>query len=180
MPVGPAPSEGDRGVLALLLGDWRLRRRIVPGGRWHGRARFRWAGPGVLEFDEAGLLRLETGATLRSGGAGRLTLNGAGVRLDRHHPALGWVPTHDLSFAPEGGWWVARATHVCAADRYDAEYRVRPGRLVVLTRVRGPRKAYRSLGVARRAVAGPGWPPARGCTIGAWPSAAPPRPSPAG
>jgi hypothetical protein len=123
-------------LIELLAGRWSVERRLEDrrsgrSGEFTGTATFTPDGDG-LRWTEQGRIRFGD----HDGPAGR--------RLSIAPAGDGWLvafddgrPFHALDLA--GGACVVE--HVCGADRYDGEYRLRdPDTLEVTWRVTGPRK----------------------------------------
>lgn len=121
----------------MLVGDWRLERRIVHGDghedRMTGLCRFTHAGPHLVQ-DESGTLEMATG---RFQAHRRYVWTEARGRLDVQFADM--RPFHSVPLGAER----AETVHLCAPDRYHVAYDFTgwPAWRTVWT-VEGPRKDY--------------------------------------
>ncbi|MBS0386771.1 MAG: hypothetical protein JSS00_15625 [Proteobacteria bacterium] len=138
-----------RSIFDVLPGAWSLSRQIddarFGAGDFSGTASFTAHGEDALLYREQGVLRL--GAW--RGPAWRqwlYSLEGDAL-LVRYPGTLAGL--HVFKFADAA---IARHTHQCGGDRYDAEFGVAPdGSLSLTYAVSGPAKDYRLRTLLRRA-----------------------------
>ena len=134
MKAGTALGAAD------FAGTWRLTRVIAdalgPDGKFAGRAVLEPAGPGWLDYREAGTLTLAGGGTFQAERRYRWIFEGARVAVS----FADGRPFH--AFRPEGAG--AGTDHPCGDDLYrvTVDFTAWPEWRTVW-RVTGPRKDYR-------------------------------------
>lgn len=139
--ISPAPAFEQ--VFAALAGEWRLDKNFSDGARFCGAARFIAIGANAMRLDEEGVLALATGSSLKAVRQWDWVLEeGRGLTIS-YPPESGGGVYHRFEPHFSAGEWTGNASHLCAADSYEAGYIFRPGFIYVAHRVTGPKKDYR-------------------------------------
>lgn len=135
-----------------LEGAWDLGRTIQDQATMTGIARFRRHDPDALEYREEGRVRLADGRAFDAHRQYRFERAPRGflVFFAEEPPRL----FHRIELMRDGDALAGSATHQCAPDVYDSNYRfLTDGSFFIRHAVRGPRKDYVSVTMFRRAAA---------------------------
>ncbi len=112
------------------------------GQHFAGTALFQRMAEDCLRLTESGVLTLPD-AQLQAGRAWDWFLR-PDSQLDIRYPQEhGGAPYHLLTPVRDGEGWFGHASHSCAADVYDADYRIGEKAMLIEHLVRGPNKDYR-------------------------------------
>ncbi len=153
MSKDPLSCWGDADALFdRLEGAWELGRSIESQAAMTGIAKFRRHGPDALEYREEGRVHLADGKTFDAHREYRFERapHGFLVFFAEEPPRL----FHRIELMRDGDTLSGSATHLCAPDVYDSDYRfLADGTFVIRHAVRGPRKDYVSTTVFRRRAA---------------------------
>lgn len=137
------------GVFDRLEGTWDLARTIENQAAMTGIAWFSQLGHDALGYREEGRVTLAGGQAFDAHREYRFERSRLGflVFFAEVPPRL----FHQIQLAREGDVLAGSATHLCAPDVYDSDYRfMADGTFVIRHSVRGPRKNYVSVTVFRR------------------------------
>jgi hypothetical protein len=140
------------GVDALfdrLEGAWDLGRTIESQATMTGIAEFRRHDPNTLGYREEGRVQLSDGKGFDAHREYRFERapHGFLVFFAEEPPRL----FHRIELIRDGDALAGSATHLCAPDVYDSDYRfLADGTFVICHTVRGPRKDYVSTTVFKR------------------------------
>jgi hypothetical protein len=140
---GDADALFDR-----LEGAWDLGRTIEGQATMTGIGRFSRHDPDALEYREEGRVQLADGKAFYAHREYRFERAPRGflVFFAEEPPRL----FHRIELMREGDALSGSATHLCAPDVYDSDYRfLADGTFVIRHAVRGPRKDYVSATVFR-------------------------------
>lgn len=133
------PSE----IFAALVGEWRLKRSILPSGRFEGTARFDRVDASTLRYREEGVLSLPDTADIL--GTREYIYRLEGDSLCAYFPEDPPRLFHcfALTSDPSHAAVVGDATHQCNTDLYSSHYVFRPdGTFRITHQVKGDRKDY--------------------------------------
>jgi hypothetical protein len=128
-------------VFASLEGVWRVEKSFSDGSHFEGTARFEDSGKDSFDFHEEGVLILASAVRLRAGRSWKWQLLGRATMVVRYPEDRGLEIYHhiDMTQAPDG--WTGSAEHLCVADVYRADYRLKPDEIIIRHEISGPRKA---------------------------------------
>ena len=143
---GPASLDAAAGSFARLFqsleGQWRLQKSMSGGQNFVGTALFARLAADCLRLTESGVLTLPD-SQLQAGRTWDWFLRADG-QLDIRYPReQGGAPYHLLTPVRDGATWSGQASHLCAADVYEADYRLGEKAVLIEHWVRGPNKHYR-------------------------------------
>jgi len=141
-----ATSLGEK-VWVFWVGCWSLRRHFEGSyiGTFEGAAEFVPESDPILayHYSEQGELTDGEGKRFGARQSYRYHLAADHIQVLKHEGS-DWILMHDLEFHLEDGMAVARHTHLCGQDYYDAVYRIDfSGRWELAYSVTGPEKDYR-------------------------------------
>jgi hypothetical protein len=143
---GPASLDAAAGSFARLFhsleGEWRLEKSMSGGQDFAGTALFARVAGDCLRLTESGVLTLPD-SQLQAGRAWDWFLRADGQLEIRYPAENGGGSYHRLTPVRDGGSWFGQASHLCAADVYDADYRLGEKAMLIEHLVRGPNKDYR-------------------------------------
>jgi len=146
----PLACWGDADALFdRLEGAWELGRTIENQATMTGIAKFRRHDPNALDYREEGRVQLADGKAFDAHREYRFERapHGFLVFFAEEPPRL----FHRIELIGDGDALSGSATHLCAPDVYDSDYRfLADGTFVIRHAVRGPRKNYVSATVFTR------------------------------
>ena len=150
MTAIPPPS-----ILTLLQGQWSLNRQYfgVPGSL-RGRAIWLPDASDGLHYAEEGVLQI---GAARMSATRRYDFRPAGDAVEIRFadgPSAGGLFLRLIFVAAADGMAVASASHLCAADLYEGEWRIGRAELHATITASGPHKAYRMISRYDRLVEG--------------------------
>lgn len=150
-PAGAsAPAGTFARLFAELAGEWRLEKIFSDGSAFSGRARFDPSGRNAHSMSETGLLKLPDGNSLSASRQWDWFLDEHGSLAIAYPADQGGAIYHRFMPIAGEGVFAGSASHLCAADTYQADYRFEEGVIVIDHRVRGPKKDYAIRAVMRR------------------------------
>lgn len=150
-PAGAlAPAGSFARLFGSLAGEWLLEKTFSDGSAFSGRAFFDTAGRNALALREEGVLALPNGNRLAASRQWDWFLAEDGSLTIGYPADQGGSVYH--RFIPAGGknGFTGSASHLCAADTYEAQYRFDEAVIVIDHRVKGPKKDYAITAVMRR------------------------------
>jgi hypothetical protein len=138
-----APAGTFARLFAELAGEWRLQKTFSDGSRFSGHAIFDPIRRNAHAMNEKGVLTLPDGNSLAASRQWDWFLDEDGSLAIAYPADQGGSLYHRLIPKGSDGAFSGGASHLCAADNYDAEYRFDRASIVIDHRVKGPKKDYR-------------------------------------
>jgi hypothetical protein len=140
-PGGAHPANSFEAYFARLEGKWRLDRRASDGSRFEGIATFQALAGRRHLLTESGLF-FPAGSQPMTAGRQWTWLVSRDGHLEIRYPPPHGRPYHRFLPLFHGAAFCGTASHLCAADIYDAIYQLHENLLRIDHSVAGPAKNY--------------------------------------